>query len=142
MRRDELEFVALSPTTFGRAFVAYPQVFDLDDPRGYFQTVVEQRLQEKAQRALWDAAHARQSGKRGLNWKTEPSTTAGGESTDGKTGTPKKTEKGNQSGGAKKTPGNQSGGAEIRNLYPAGRALLAEEVAKSRELAPTDSKGR
>eukprot|EP00971_Amphidinium_carterae_P242230 4809862-Amphidinium_carterae.1 len=50
MRRDELEFIALSPTTTGGAFMNYPRVFDLEDPQGYYQRVVEQRLQEKAQR--------------------------------------------------------------------------------------------
>eukprot|EP00971_Amphidinium_carterae_P043437 854826-Amphidinium_carterae.2 len=135
MRRDELEFVALSPTSLGQAFVTYPQVFDLDATNGYFQKIVEQRLHEKAQRALWDAAHGRTPTKKGFGgWKGEQTPAS-----ENKAGAPKGTEKG--SAAPKKAPASPPG-AEIRNLYPAGRALLPEEVAKSRELAPTDTKGK
>eukprot|EP00971_Amphidinium_carterae_P153660 3046823-Amphidinium_carterae.1 len=135
MRRDELEFVALSPTSAGTAYVVYPNVFDLENPTGYYQRVVEQRLQERAQRALWDAAHARTSGRKNLGWKPEnPGGAAGG---DHKAGAPK-TESKPPSPAAKRA----AASAEVRNMYPAGKPLTAEEVAMSREVAPTDSKGR
>eukprot|EP00971_Amphidinium_carterae_P151679 3006515-Amphidinium_carterae.2 len=138
MRRDELEFIALSPTTRGGAFVTYPQVFDLENPEGYYQRIVEQRLQEKAQRALWDAAHSRGTAKRGFGWKQDSSNQATG--SDQKAGAPNAADAKGSTPAAKKAA--QPPGAEVRNLYPAGKPLAAAEVVTSRELAPTDTKGR
>ena len=57
VRKEEFIAAALVPNEDGRASLRIPNLWDYSDPEGYFQGTILPRLESKAQRAIWDAAH-------------------------------------------------------------------------------------
>ena len=57
VRKEEFIAAALVPNAEGRASLRIPNVWDFEDPEGYFRGTILPRLELKAQRAIWDSAH-------------------------------------------------------------------------------------
>eukprot|EP00971_Amphidinium_carterae_P335826 6471875-Amphidinium_carterae.1 len=104
--------IALTPTASGQAFFQYPRSFQVHEPEGYYRLHVEPRLITRAQRAYWDAAHR---------------------------GIPRNPKAGGEEDGA---DGHAGGASDVKQLYPAGKAMTSEEIKLALEHAPLDSKGK
>jgi len=168
-RRDDFLFAALTPTASGDAMCQTPYTFDLEDPDGYYQTVILARLESLAEKSYWDGAHAAKLRplKAGVLEETEESGTGGaggggagrgagagrgrgaggrgagagrGGGAGGKGGGGGKDQEG--AGGERVAGGAQAGTPKTTLPREVFSALTAAETVLARTHGPLDSKGK
>ena len=132
-RKEDLKFLALAPDASGAASWKFPNVFDLGDPQGYYQTICVPRQTRAVQRYINQQIH-----------KTSPPKKAGKLSED--KDTPAAAEA--PAGAAERAgaPAAKAQGAEAQGppkaAYPAGKRLATWEIKRSAQHAPQDAKGK
>eukprot|EP00959_Pyramimonas_sp_CCMP1952_P339467 7109571-Pyramimonas_sp.AAC.1 len=60
MRKEDFVFAARTPTPEGPPLLILPTTFEVEDPEGYYQTTIFDRLVKTADNAYWDNAHRAQ----------------------------------------------------------------------------------
>eukprot|EP00959_Pyramimonas_sp_CCMP1952_P103497 2164480-Pyramimonas_sp.AAC.1 len=60
MRKEDFIFAARTPTPEGPPLLALPATFEVEDPDGYFKTVIFERLVKTADNAYWENARRAQ----------------------------------------------------------------------------------
>ena len=154
-RKEDFIFAALTPVTSGEAFLELPDTFNLDDPDGYYQTVIFARKLRQAQAAFWDSAHRstlkplRAGEGEEVQHPPPPYLTdqpGGGRGGRDRRGAGRTGEGGGGAGGGGAgVGGGGGGGGEVRRVTlpkEVREALTTREDSKSLEHAPVDGRGK
>ena len=126
-RLEDLKMLALAPGPDGQANFQFPRIWDLNDPEGYYHTVVVPRQQRQMSRLLHKQLHDHNLRQR----------KAAGPADDGEDQRAGKAPKLNLKD---KEREQATAGGGVKGAYPAGKRLTPAEASRSVEHAPKDPK--
>jgi len=145
-RKEDLKLCALAPTGPNQeASFKFPNVFDLDDPSGYYMMVCMPRNERKLKKIFNRSLHSQTPGKaQGHVGGADEFTAMAGGLLPG--AYPSPSEPFDKAGAGKRPPAKTKvppkGGQPSKKLYPAGKKLSPGEVSRSVQHAPRNRAGK